>query len=146
MHGKRRRTCLPRKQTLDCRANRSAGTFAPARRIGDIPACGQGHRRPSSATDSPAHLHVPEGGSLTGGHLAHPIGHMPAGLGGGASAGFSLEVGNGFNPDESIRWGGFKQAGSLTVSVDTRFGPLFFATGTTRSTGSAPHLFLGPFG
>ena len=43
-------------------------------------------------------------------------------------------------------WGGFKQAGSLTVSVDTRFGPLFFAAGTTRGTGSALYLSLGPFG
>jgi NTE family protein len=41
--------------------------------------------------------------------------------------------------------GDLKQAGSGFFSVDTRFGPLFFAAGATRGTGGTLYLFLGPF-
>jgi NTE family protein len=77
--------------------------------------------------------------------MARRIGQMPAGLGDAARAGFSVEAGSGFAPGESIRWSGFEQAASAFVCVDTRFGPLFFAAGATRGTGSALYLFLGPF-
>jgi NTE family protein len=44
-----------------------------------------------------------------------------------------------------LRFGDLQQAASAFVSVDTRFGPLFLAAGTTRGTGSALYLFLGPY-
>jgi NTE family protein len=77
--------------------------------------------------------------------MARRIGQMPAGLGDAARAGFSLEAGNGFAPDESIRWGGMQQAASVFFCVDTRFGPLFLGAGATRGIGSSLYLFLGPF-
>lgn len=77
--------------------------------------------------------------------MARRIGQMPAGLGDAARAGFSVEAGNGFASGESIRWGGFEQAASAFVCVDTRFGPLFLAAGATRGVGSSLYLFLGPF-
>jgi NTE family protein len=77
--------------------------------------------------------------------MAHRIGEMPAGLGGAVRAGFSVELGGGHDPGQSLRWGGLQQAGSAFVSIDTRFGPLFIAAGATRGGGSALYLFLGPF-
>jgi NTE family protein len=77
--------------------------------------------------------------------MARRIGAMPAGLGGAARVGFSLELGNGLRSDQSFRWSELEQAGSVFVCVDTRFGPLFLAAGATRGVGSSLYLFLGPF-
>ncbi|MES2959000.1 MAG: patatin-like phospholipase family protein [Pseudomonadota bacterium] len=77
--------------------------------------------------------------------MARRIGEMPAGLGGAVRIGYSLELGTGWDPDESLRFGDLKQAASGFASVDTRFGPLFLALGATRGAGSTLYLFLGPF-
>jgi len=69
--------------------------------------------------------------------VARNIGQMPTGLGGA--------VRGGFDEAQRIRFGELRQAGSGFVSVDTRFGPLFFAVGSTRGIGSTLYLFLGPF-
>jgi NTE family protein len=77
--------------------------------------------------------------------MARRIGEMPAGLGGALRAGYSLELGGGYEPDLALRMADLKRAGSVFVSVDTRFGPLFLAYGATRGSGSKAYLFLGPF-
>jgi len=77
--------------------------------------------------------------------VARNIGQMPTGLGGAVRSGFSLEFGGAFDEAQRIRFGELRQAGSGFVSVDTRFGPLFFAVGSTRGIGSTLYLFLGPF-
>lgn len=77
--------------------------------------------------------------------MARRIGEMPAGLGGAVRIGYSLEVGTGWGPDESLRFGDLKQAASGFASVDTRFGPLFLALGATRGARGTLYLFLGPF-
>ncbi len=77
--------------------------------------------------------------------MAQRVGEMPPGLGGVVRIGYSLELGNGIEPGESLRLAELQRAGSAFVSVDTRFGPLFLAAGATRGTGSALYLFLGPF-
>lgn len=77
--------------------------------------------------------------------MARRIGEMPAGLGGAVRAGYSLEAGAGYEPADGLRWGELQQAGSVFVSVDTRFGPVFLALGGTRHTGGTMYLFLGPF-
>jgi len=77
--------------------------------------------------------------------MARNIGEMPTGLGGAVRAGFSLEFGQGYDPDETFRYGDMKRALSGFVAVDTRFGPVFLALGGTRGIGSTLYLFLGPF-
>jgi NTE family protein len=77
--------------------------------------------------------------------LAKRVGEMPIGLGGSVRAGFSAELGAGFENGQSVRFQDLKQAGSVFLSVDTRFGPLSFGAGATRGTGSTLYLFLGPF-
>lgn len=75
---------------------------------------------------------------------ARRIGALPATLGGVVRAGFSVEVGGAFDQDTPLRGNLFKQAGSAFVSVDTRFGPLYFAAGATRHGDHTLYLFLGP--
>jgi NTE family protein len=77
--------------------------------------------------------------------MARRIGDMPAGLGGAVRTGFSLELGAGYDRDNTVDRGELQRAGSLFVSVDTRFGPVFLALGSTRHVGNAIYLFLGPF-
>lgn len=77
--------------------------------------------------------------------MARRIGEMPAGLGGAVRAGFSLELGRGYDPELSSGLGDLRKAGSGFISVDTRFGPAFLAAGATRGVGGALYLFLGPF-
>lgn len=77
--------------------------------------------------------------------MAKRIGEMPAGLGGAVRAGFSLELGSGYDPDMASGLGKLRKAGSGFVSIDTRFGPAFLAAGATRGVGGALYLFLGPF-
>lgn len=77
--------------------------------------------------------------------MARRVGDMPAGLGGAARIGYSIEYGGGYDPDQRVRFGDLKQAASLFASVDTRFGPLFFAVGATRGDAGTVYLFLGPF-
>ncbi len=87
-----------------------------------------------------------EGNSVVLGRLvmARRIGTMPAGIGGAVRLGFSVELGGGFSDDQPFRTADLKQAGSGFLSVDTRFGPLFFGAGGTRGNGSTLYLFLGP--
>ena len=60
--------------------------------------------------------------------------------------GDTVEVGRGYDPDlPSSEHGDLRQAGSVFVSVDTRFGPAFLAAGVTRGVSGALYLFLGPF-
>lgn len=76
--------------------------------------------------------------------MARRIGSMPSTLGGAIRTGFSVELGGGFGADEAVKLNKIKQSGSAFVSLDTRFGPLYFGTGTTRGNGSTLYLFLGP--
>lgn len=76
--------------------------------------------------------------------MARRIGVMPTTTGSAIRFGFSAELGGGFGTDQPVRFRGLKQAGSVFISADTRFGPLFFGTGATRGTGSTLYLFLGP--
>ena len=76
--------------------------------------------------------------------LAHRIGKMPTTLGGSIRAGFSLELGGGFGADDVVKFSNLKQSASAFISLDTRFGPLYFGSGTTRGAGSTLYLFLGP--
>ena len=76
--------------------------------------------------------------------MARKIGVMPTTTGSAIRFGFSAELGGGFDGDQSVRFRDLKQAGSLFLSADTRFGPLFFGTGATRGTGNTFYLFLGP--
>jgi NTE family protein len=74
-----------------------------------------------------------------------PLAHMPLGLGGAVRAGFSVELGGLFLPGQSRQLSDLKQAGSAFVSVDTLFGPAYFALGATHRGGRAVYIFLGPF-
>ncbi len=76
--------------------------------------------------------------------MAHAIGAMPAPLGGVARLGFSLEAGGGYGAGQSLGWSTLKQAGSVFVAADTRFGPLYFGAGATKGSGGTLYLFLGP--
>lgn len=75
---------------------------------------------------------------------ARRIGSMPAAIGGAIRLGFSAELGGGFGAEQTRYSGNIKQAGSAFLSMDTRFGPLYFGAGATRGNGSALYLFLGP--
>ncbi len=77
--------------------------------------------------------------------LGVPVAQMPLGLGGAVRAGFSVELGGLFQPGQSRQLGDLKQAGSAFVSVDTLFGPVYFALGATHRGGRAAYIFLGPF-
>ncbi len=76
--------------------------------------------------------------------MARRIGSMPTALGGSIRAGFSAELGGGFAAGESLRFSKIKQSASAFLSLDSRFGPLYFGSGTTRGYGSTLYLFLGP--
>jgi NTE family protein len=76
--------------------------------------------------------------------MARSIGAMPAALGGDVRLGFSLEAGAAYSPSDPLHWGALKQAASGFIAVDTRFGPLYFGTGTTKGGKSSAYLFLGP--
>lgn len=76
--------------------------------------------------------------------LGRHIGNLPQPFGGAIRAGFSLELGGVAKTGESLQASSLKQAGSGFISVDTRFGPLYFAVGATRGTGGVLYLFLGP--
>jgi NTE family protein len=76
--------------------------------------------------------------------LARRVADMPALLGGAVRAGFSLELGQGVGPDQSLGFGPLRRAGSLFLSLDTRLGPVYLGAGSTRGGGGAFYLFLGP--
>lgn len=77
--------------------------------------------------------------------LARRVGQMPGPLGNGpVRAGFSLEMGAGFQPGQTENFHSLKQAGSAFLSIDTRLGHLYLGAGTTRGTGSSLYLFFGP--
>lgn len=76
--------------------------------------------------------------------IARKIGSLPTTIGGAIRTGFSLEAGNSYGNGQALRLSSLKQAASVFVSVETRFGPLFFGAGATRGNGSSLYLFLGP--
>jgi len=76
--------------------------------------------------------------------MARKIGALPTTIGGAIRTGFSLELGDTYGDGKALRLGSLKQAASTFISVDTRFGPLFFGAGATRGNGSSLYLFLGP--
>jgi NTE family protein len=76
--------------------------------------------------------------------LARSIGAMPITLGGTVRAGFSLEMGGGFDQDLPLHSKAFKQAASAFLSVDTRFGPGYLGAGATKDGSRTLYLFLGP--
>jgi NTE family protein len=69
---------------------------------------------------------------------------MPITLGGTVRAGFSIEAGGGFDREKAISASSFRQAGSVFLSVDTRFGPTYLGAGATRNGEKRLYLFLGP--
>jgi len=76
--------------------------------------------------------------------LAKKIGALPSAFGGTLRAGFSLEVGGGFDRKPDALGRALKQAGSVFLSVETRFGPLFLGAGATKNGEQTAYLFLGP--
>ncbi|MCU6432422.1 patatin-like phospholipase family protein [Undibacterium sp. Jales W-56] len=76
--------------------------------------------------------------------VARRVGDMPTTVGGAIRLGFSAELGGAFGTNQALRFGNLKQAGSAFISMDTRFGPLYFGAGATRSGNSTAYLFLGP--
>lgn len=86
--------------------------------------------------------------------MARKIGDMPTGLGGALRGGFSIEAAR------QVPWPGDEvqvklglqaprtpwstQAGSVFLSVDTRFGPVYVAHGAVRGGGQATYFFIGP--
>jgi NTE family protein len=78
--------------------------------------------------------------------MARRIGSLPLTLGGTLRAGFSLEVGGGFDQDLPLpeQRNAFRQAASSFLSVDTRFGPAYLGAGATRDGNRTVYLFLGP--
>ena len=76
--------------------------------------------------------------------VARKIGSLPGTVGGAIRLALSAEIGGTYGTTTSFNRSILKQAGSASLSVDTRFGPLFFGAGTTRGAGSAVYLFLSP--
>ena len=76
--------------------------------------------------------------------MARRIGSLPSTLGGAVRAGFSLEMGGGFDQNEHWKSTKFTQASSAFISVDTRFGPVYVASGASKGGESTLYLFLGP--
>ena len=76
--------------------------------------------------------------------MARKVGSLPFTLGGAMRAGFSLEVGGGYDHDDPIPQRSYKQAASAFLSVETRFGPAYLAAGATRGGDKSLYLFLGP--
>ncbi|QYF94987.1 patatin-like phospholipase family protein [Massilia sp. PAMC28688] len=75
---------------------------------------------------------------------ARRIGALPLALGGTVRAGFSVEVGGGFDLEQAAPGRRVKQAVSGFLSVDTRFGPAYVGAGATKDGKGTMYLFLGP--
>jgi NTE family protein len=76
--------------------------------------------------------------------LARRVGALPVTLGGTVRAGFSIEAGGGFDLETPGTGERIKQAGSVFLSVDTRFGPAYVGAGATKDGNKTMYLFLGP--
>lgn len=76
--------------------------------------------------------------------MARRIGALPVTLGGTVRAGFSLEVGGGYDLNQPVVGSRIKQAVSGFLAVDTRFGPAYVGAGATKQGNSTLYLFLGP--
>lgn len=76
--------------------------------------------------------------------MAKKIGELPFTIGGALRAGFSLEMGGGFDHAQPVVGSSFRKAASAFVSVDTRFGPAYLAAGVTKGGDGTLYLFLGP--
>jgi NTE family protein len=76
--------------------------------------------------------------------MARELAALPPVLGRAVRAGFSLEAGDVMGPGESLQPGQLRRAGSLFLSGDTRFGPVYLAMGGTGGQPLKFYLFLGP--
>lgn len=76
--------------------------------------------------------------------VARRIGALPSTIGGAVRLGFSMELGGSYGGNEPYSFGRMRQAASASLSVDTRFGPVYLGAGATRGAGSGVYLFLGP--
>ena len=76
--------------------------------------------------------------------LARKIGSLPTAVGSAIRLAFSAELGGTYGANNPYRFSNLKQAASTSLSVDTRFGPLYFGVGATRGMGAATYIFLGP--
>ena len=76
--------------------------------------------------------------------IARKIGSLPTTFGSAVRLAMSAELGGTYGADNPYRFSNLKQAGSISLSVDTRFGPLYFGFGATRGMGGSTYLFLGP--
>jgi len=76
--------------------------------------------------------------------MARRVGVLPVTLGGTVRAGFSFELGGGFDRELPLRGKALKQAASAFLSVDTRFGPTYLGAGATKDGNRALYIFLGP--
>ncbi|MFL6658510.1 MAG: patatin domain-containing protein, partial [Massilia sp.] len=76
--------------------------------------------------------------------MARRVGALPVTLGGVVRAGFSLEAGGGFDLSQPGQGSLLKTAGSVFLSVDTRFGPAYVGAGATKDGNKTMYLFLGP--
>lgn len=87
-----------------------------------------------------------QGNSVVLGRLvmARELAALPPVLGRAVRAGFSLELGDAVESGERIRLSGMRRAGSLFLSADTRFGPVYLAVGGTGGQPTRVYLFLGP--
>ncbi len=68
---------------------------------------------------------------------------LPTGLGNGVYLGASLEAGNLWLDQDQVDLGDLHYAGSLSIGVDTAFGPLYLAAGFAESGDSALYLLIG---
>ena len=116
------------------------GEYARARN-GAAPLTLGGFFRLSGSTPDSVQGHSIAFGRLV---MARRIGALPVTLGGNVRAGFSVEMGGGFDQDNPTPGTLLKQAASGFVSVDTRFGPAYVGAGATKGGKGTFYLFLGP--
>lgn len=76
--------------------------------------------------------------------IGRKIGSLPTTFGSAVRLAMSAELGGTYGASNPYSFGNLKQAGSISLSVDTRFGPLYFGVGATRGMGTSTYLFLGP--
>ena len=68
---------------------------------------------------------------------------LPTGLGNGVYLGASLEAGNLWLEQDQVDFGDLRYAASVSIGVDTAFGPLYLASGFAENGDSALYLLVG---